>query len=203
MKTLVVVVALFSFFFPGMQQILSGQKTNTKYFIDVHKLEPGGVTYADVAGAHEKDLKTESKYGVSFITYWVDEKGGNVYCLSKANKAADVIATHKEAHGLIPQETYEVTAGQKSTYLGNGSLFLDIHDLGPGNVTAAAVADAHKKDLTVEGAYKVNFINYWVDEKNGKVFCLAEAPSETAVVATHKEAHGLIPAEIMLVKQGQ
>jgi hypothetical protein len=205
MKTSVVVVATILLITLGLPVTTSGQKNaeKTRYFLDVHKLEPGSVKYADVAGAHEKDLMTQDKYGVQFITYWVDEAGGNVYCLSKAEDYEDVTATHREAHGLIPAEIYEVVAGEEANYTGNGSLYLDIHDLGPGNVTSAAVAEAHVKDLKEQGSRKVNFINYWVDEKNGKVFCLAEAPSKDAVIATHKHAHGLVPVEVFLVKQGQ
>lgn len=205
MKTSVVVVATFLLCCPFLPNQAAAQKEaqKTRYFLDVHKLEPGSVKYADVAGAHEKDLMTQDKYGVSFITYWVDEAGGNVYCLSKADNYEDVRSTHREAHGLIPAEIYEVVAGEQASYTGNGSLFLDIHELGPGNVTSDAVEDAHMKDLKEQGSRKVNFINYWVDEKNGKVFCLAEAPSKEAVIATHKTAHGLVPVEVILVKQGQ
>lgn len=33
----------------------------TSLFIDVHDLEPGKVTFADVMAAHKKDLAVESK----------------------------------------------------------------------------------------------------------------------------------------------
>ena len=82
-------------------------------------------------------------------------------------------------------------------------LFLDIHRLEPGSVTAAAVAEAHDKDLAVQGKHDVNFINYWVDEKEGVIMCLSEAPDSSAVITTHKEAHGLAPQEIRKVKQGE
>src|SRR4051794_22809253 len=59
-------------------------------------------------------------------------------------------------------------------------LFLDVHDLGPGKVTAEAVAAAHKKDLATQGKYGVHYQSYWFDEKEGKVYCLAEAPSAEA-----------------------
>ena len=56
----------------------------TNLYIDVHYLPAGKVNFADVAAAHAKDLATESKYGVQFIKYWVDESKGVVYCLSSA-----------------------------------------------------------------------------------------------------------------------
>ena len=33
--------------------------------------------------------------------------------------------------------------------------------------------------------------------------CLSEAADSNAIIATHKEAHGLIPVEILKVKEGQ
>ena len=185
-------------------QTNQGTATNTKkMYIDVHQLEPGKVKFEDVAAAHTKDLAVESKYGVHFINYWVDEQQGLVYCLSSASDTSAVRKTHAEAHGLLPAYTFEVTDGIAATLTGNKNMFLDIHKLGAGNVTAAAVADAHKKDLAVQDKYGVNFINYWVDEKAGVVMCLSEAKNAESVIATHKEAHGLIPVEVRNVKQGQ
>lgn len=172
-------------------------------YIDVHHLTPGKVKYEDVAKAHAKDLATEGKYNVQFLKYWVDEKQGLVYCLSTATDTQSIRKTHAEAHGLLPAEIYLVTDGIPVALQGNKTLFLDVHELGPGKVTAAAVAAAHKKDLAVEQKHGVHFINYWVDEKEGKVFCLSEAPDSAAVLATHKEAHGLLPAQVMIVKQGE
>ena len=172
-------------------------------YIDVHHLTPGKVTAADVAKAHAKDLAVEGKYDVQFLKYWVDEPRGLVYCLSSSKDTQSIVKTHAEAHGLIPSEIFEVTQGQAASLNGGKSLFLDVHELGAGNVTAAAVAEAHKKDLAVEGKHGVNFINYWVDEKEGKVFCLSQASDSSDVIATHREAHGLIPAYVLTVKQGQ
>jgi hypothetical protein len=181
----------------------SSATNDRKLFIDVHQLEPGKVKFEDVAGSHAKDLAVEKKHDVHFINYWVDEAQGLIYCLSSAADSAAVTETHAEAHGLLPSYTFEVTEGQAAALTGNKNLFLDIHKLGPGNVTAAAVADAHKKDLAVQKKYGVNFINYWVDEKAGVVLCLSEAKNAEAVISTHKEAHGLIPAEVRSIKQGE
>ena len=173
------------------------------FYVDVHHLGAGKVTAAAVAAAHKKDLAVEKKYNVSFIRYWVDENKGDIYCLSSANDPQAIRATHGEAHGLIPDDIYKVSEGQEAMVRGNNNLYLDIHELGPGNVTAAAVAAAHQKDLAVENKYGVNFINYWVDEKNGTVLCLSQAPDSSAVINTHREAHGLIPVSIVKVEQGQ
>jgi len=172
-------------------------------FIDVHHLAPGKITYEDVAGAHAKDLAVEGKYGVQFIKYWVDTARGAVYCLSSASDSGSIIKTHAEAHGLLPDQVYPVTAGTEAAINGGKNLFLDVHELGAGNVTASAVAGAHQKDLATQKKYGVNFINYWVNEKDGVVMCLSEAPDSSAIIKTHQEAHGLIPKYVLEVKQGQ
>jgi hypothetical protein len=175
----------------------------TAYYIDVHDLEPGKVSFADVAGAHEKDLATQGKFEVNFIKYWVDEQKGKVYCLSKAADEQSVTNTHKEAHGLLPSMVYKVTDGPEAAMAGDKPLYIDVHQLGPGTVTAKDVAGAHEKDLAVQKNYGVNFINYWVDEKQGVILCLSEAADSSAVKNAHKEAHGLLPTYVMQVKQGQ
>jgi hypothetical protein len=81
-------------------------------------------------------------------------------------------------------------------------LFLDVHHVGPGKVTAEAVAGAHQKDLAVQAKYGVELQTYWLDEKQGNIYCLARAPSAEAVNAMHKEAHGLLADQIEEVSQG-
>ena len=172
-----------------------------KLFLDVHDVGPGKVTFEAVADAHKKDLAAQGEFGVNFIKYWVDEQAGKVYCLAEASSEANLFKTHNKAHGMVPDQILEVTDGSEATLNGR-QLFLDIHHLEPGGVTAEAVAGAHAKDLAVQGKYKVNFINYWVDEKQGTVVCLSEAPDSLAVIHTHTEAHGLVPAKVERVKQG-
>jgi hypothetical protein len=187
----------------GAPDSMANRKTSLHLFIDVHQLEPGKVKYEDVAKAHLKDLAVEEKYGVHFFKYWVDEEKGLVYCLSSAKDSASIVNTHAEAHGLLPAHVYRVTDGLEASLKGQKNLFLDIHYLGAGKVDAKAVAAAHQKDLAVQKKYGVNFINYWVNEKEGLVMCLSEANDSASIAQTHKEAHGLLPAEVLKVKQGQ
>ena len=81
-------------------------------------------------------------------------------------------------------------------------LYLDTHK-GVKGVTAQAVAEAHKKDLEVQGKYGVKYLKYWVDEKEGNIYCLVDAPTPEAAAKVHKEAHGLVAHEIHEVKEGQ
>ena len=203
--TLFVVFSLVSFHSsaqPHNTDTSSHATESRKLFIDVHQLEPGKVKYEDVAKAHTKDLAVENKYNVDILKYWVDEKEGKVFCLASANDSASLLKTHAEAHGLIPQHIYEVTSGMGSALKDNRNLFLDIHYLGAG-VSANDVAAAHEKDLAVQKKYGVNITNYFFDEKNGVVMCLAEAKDSTDLIKTHKEAHGLLPAGVFKVKPGK
>jgi hypothetical protein len=79
---------------------------------------------------------------------------------------------------------------------------MDIHKKVEG-LTAAAVIEAHQKDLEVQGKYGVKYLKYWYDEGTGTVFCLCEAPSKEAAEAVHREAHGGVADEIIEVKEGE
>jgi len=81
-------------------------------------------------------------------------------------------------------------------------LYLDTHKAVKG-VTAKALVEAHKKDLEVQGKYGVRYLKYWLDEKEGNVYCLVEAPTPEAAAKVHKEAHGLVAQEIHEVIEGQ
>jgi hypothetical protein len=79
--------------------------------------------------------------------------------------------------------------------------YMDVHKHIPG-VTKEAVAEAHAKDLKVQGKYGVNYVKYWVDEKSEKVFCLVDAPNKEAATRVHKEARGLLADEAYEVSEG-
>jgi len=89
---------------------LSSSSSEVPRYIDVHK-GMKGVKLKDVAEAHAKDLKVQGKYGVSFQKYWLDEKEGTIFCLSEAPNREAISMAHKEAHGLLPSETFEVQEG--------------------------------------------------------------------------------------------
>jgi hypothetical protein len=80
-------------------------------YMDVHKSLPAGTKEKDVAGAHLADVKTQDKYGVKYLKYWVDEKAGKVFCLVDAPSPEAAAKVHKEAHGLVADEIYPVSEG--------------------------------------------------------------------------------------------
>ena len=80
-------------------------------------------------------------------------------------------------------------------------LFMDVHTI-DGGVALDDVAKVHVADLQTQGRYDVKYLRYWVDQSEGKVFCLVDAPSSDAAAAVHKEAHGLVADEIYAVQEG-
>ena len=76
--------------------------------------------------------------------------------------------------------------------------YIDIHDL-PGAVTAEDLAKAHNADQQVQGKHRVEYHKYWVNRKNGKLFCMCTAPSAEAAAAVHQEAHGNTALKIIEV----
>jgi hypothetical protein len=79
-------------------------------------------------------------------------------------------------------------------------LYMDVHNL-PG-ATSEAVAEAHIKDLQEQDKHGVKYLRYWVNEEEGKVFCLVDAPNAEAANCVHREAHGLVADEIYEVAEG-
>jgi peptidyl-tRNA hydrolase len=78
---------------------------------------------------------------------------------------------------------------------------MDMHEL-DGGVSAADVANAHAADLRTQGKHGVEYLRYWVDEAQGKIFCLVEAPDAEAANTVHREAHGLVADAIYPVVEG-
>lgn len=80
-------------------------------------------------------------------------------------------------------------------------LYMDIHKNVDG-LTAEGLAEAHQKDLEVQGKHGVKYLKYWYNETERTVFCLCEAPSKEAAAAVHREAHGLVADEVIEIKEG-
>jgi len=80
-------------------------------FMDTHNVD-GGVSTDAVAQAHMADLKTQDRYGVRYLRYWVNEADGKIYCLVDAPDADAASRVHREAHGLVADAIYPVVEGQ-------------------------------------------------------------------------------------------
>ena len=82
-------------------------------------------------------------------------------------------------------------------------LFIDVHHMGRGKVSFEDVARAHEKDLTVEKKFGVRFLQCWLDEAGGTIYCLSSATDSQEIRKAHAAAHGLLPAYILKVKPVQ
>jgi hypothetical protein len=88
-----------------------GKEDAMPLFMDVHQELPEGAGATEVAGAHAADVALQATYGVEYRRYWVDEKSGKVFCLVEAPDADTAARVHREAHGLVADEIYEVVEG--------------------------------------------------------------------------------------------
>jgi hypothetical protein len=88
-------------------------------FLDRHNLS--GLTAADIAEAHRKDLELQEQYGVRFLTYWFDEAHGNGFCLIDAPDIASAMRVHDEPHGNLAKDVIEVDLSAVEAFLGRVS----------------------------------------------------------------------------------
>lgn len=79
-------------------------------YLDIHK-GVEGLTAEAVIDAHKKDLETQKEYGVEYKKYWYNEDEGTVFCLVDAPNKEAAERVHREAHGLVADELFEVTEG--------------------------------------------------------------------------------------------
>lgn len=79
-------------------------------YMDIHH-HVEGLTDEAVAGAHQRDLEVQEKYGVNYLKYWYDKATGKVFCLVDAPSKEAATAVHREAHGLVADEIIEVKEG--------------------------------------------------------------------------------------------
>lgn len=79
-------------------------------FLDIHHGEEG-MTAEAIEAAHKKDLAIQEKYGVKYLRYWYDLSSQKTFCLVEAPNKEAAIAVHREAHGLVADEIFEVSEG--------------------------------------------------------------------------------------------
>jgi len=79
-------------------------------------------------------------------------------------------------------------------------IYMDFHDLT--EVTVEGSQKAHSRDVSVQEKYKVRYLQYWINEQEGKAYCLIEGPNKKACKATHKEANGVEACNLVEVKGG-
>ena len=83
-------------------------------------------------------------------------------------------------------------------------LFMDLHKADDYDVkpTVEEIKRNHIADLAVQHKYGVKFLQYWINEEAGLVFCLMEGPDKESCAAVHREAHGGMPCNIVALQGG-
>ena len=76
-------------------------------FLDMHTV-PLDIVPETLHALHRRDLEAQSKYGVRYLKYWYDAASGKVFCLSEAPNKDAALAVHREAHGGMPDDIFEV-----------------------------------------------------------------------------------------------
>ena len=109
-------------------------ETKMPIFLDRHDLS--GLTAADIAEAHRKDLEIQDKYGVRFLTYWFDEARGTGFCLIESPDIETAMRVHGEAHGDVATDVIPVDLSAVEAFLGR------ISDPAPATPEDKAVPDA-------------------------------------------------------------
>ena len=79
-------------------------------YMDIHSIE-GGAKLADVAEAHAADLAAQGAHDVRYLRYWGSEAQGKIFCLVEAPSPEAADAVHREAHGLVADDLFEVQEG--------------------------------------------------------------------------------------------
>jgi hypothetical protein len=81
------------------------------------------------------------------------------------------------------------------------AMYMDHHKNLEG-LTAEAVAEAHHKDLEVQDKHGAKALKYWFNEEKGEIFYLFDAPTAEAAETVHREVHGMVADEIVVVAEG-
>lgn len=89
-------------------------------FMDYHK--GLSVSIEDVKKAHIADEAVQSKYGVVYHQFWVNEEDGTVFCLMEGPDKESCAAVHREAHGNVACSIVEVAVGFYQLLMGNGQI---------------------------------------------------------------------------------
>jgi class 3 adenylate cyclase len=86
------------------------------FFMDRHEF--AGLTAADAARMHVRDIELQAQYGVEFLTYWFDPDRQTAFCLAKAPSADNVETIHRESHGATPGRVIEVDRQVVERFMG-------------------------------------------------------------------------------------
>jgi len=73
--------------------------------------QANAVKELNALSASYADLKTQVGRDVRYLRYWVAEDNGRVFCLVEAPSAEEAANVHRDAHGLVADQIFEVQEG--------------------------------------------------------------------------------------------
>ena len=85
-------------------------------YMDRHEFAT--VTAEQIAADHLKDLETQGRFGVQFLTYWFDDVRKHTFCLASAPDRESVEKAHRASHGGVPTHVIEVDEGAIYRFMG-------------------------------------------------------------------------------------
>jgi class 3 adenylate cyclase len=77
-----------------------------------------GLTAAEAAEAHLKDLAVQDQFGVRFVTYWFDDERQTAFCLATGPDKNAVEAVHRASHGFMAYQIVEVDRRTVERFMG-------------------------------------------------------------------------------------
>lgn len=81
-------------------------------FLDIHR-NVEGLTAEAVESKHIRDLELQGKHNVRMLKYWYDADSRTAFCLMVGPNKEACTALHRESHGLVADEIFEVTEGKE------------------------------------------------------------------------------------------
>ncbi|MEI9918999.1 MAG: nickel-binding protein [Bacteroidota bacterium] len=76
-------------------------------------------------------------------------------------------------------------------------LFMDLHKMP--YITIEEAKKAHVADELIQRQYGVKYLQFWVNEEAGNLFCLVEGPDKATVENVHRMAHGHVACAVVEV----
>lgn len=80
-------------------------------------------------------------------------------------------------------------------------LFIDLHI--DHNLTLDVVKQCHVADKAIQEKYGVKYLQILLNQPQGYLFCLAEAPDKESCARVHQEAHGNIACNILEITESE
>jgi hypothetical protein len=167
-----------------------GEEVHVPWFMDVHDSLPEGSTATHVARAHQADLEIQGRHRVRYERYWLDVKAGKLFCLIEAPSPEAANRVHREAHGLVADQLYEVIGGppepssressdRKGGSVSDHLVYVDRFQLREGALEAFKEYATEMSEFVEKNEPGVVSFNYFMDDDgiNGTaVFVFSGAP---------------------------